>query len=102
MDLGQSALLRVRRLAMRLRGSGFRTYVPGDTSRMSRDIGLVCPDSSHSGEGGIRTLDGRNRPYRFSRPAHSTALPPLQAHFMGFPPPQTRSYLLGITRRITR
>src|SRR5438874_10257 len=31
-----------------------------------------------SGEGGIRTLDGRNRPYRFSRPAHSTALPPLR------------------------
>src|SRR5579875_46754 len=31
------------------------------------------------GEGGIRTLDGRNRPYRFSRPAHSTALPPLRS-----------------------
>ena len=30
-----------------------------------------------NGEGGIRTLDGRNRPYRFSRPAHSTTLPPL-------------------------
>ncbi len=34
--------------------------------------------SQASGEGGIRTLDGRNRPYRFSRPAHSTALPPLR------------------------
>src|SRR4030081_313613 len=35
--------------------------------------------SDLSGEGGIRTLDGRNRPYRFSRPAHSTALPPLRS-----------------------
>ena len=32
-----------------------------------------------SGEGGIRTPDGRKRPYRFSRPAHSTALPPLRS-----------------------
>ena len=31
-----------------------------------------------SGEGGIRTLVGPNDPNRFSRPAHSTALPPLR------------------------
>jgi hypothetical protein len=31
-----------------------------------------------SGEGGIRTPDGPKGPYRFSRPAHSTALPPLR------------------------
>jgi Phage integrase family len=31
-----------------------------------------------NGEGGIRTPEGPKGPYRFSRPAHSTALPPLQ------------------------
>ena len=31
-----------------------------------------------SGGGEIRTLAGRNRPERFSRPPHSTALPPLR------------------------
>ena len=31
-----------------------------------------------SGGGEIRTLVGRNRPKRFSRPPHSTALPPLR------------------------
>jgi hypothetical protein len=31
------------------------------------------------GGGEIRTLAGRNRPERFSRPPHSTALPPLQS-----------------------
>ena len=41
-------------------------------------MGEKRPDLTADGEGGIRTLDGRNRPYRFSRPAHSTALPPLR------------------------
>src|SRR5947199_112385 len=65
-----SAQPRRRRLA----GRGF---VPNlATTRQIAPHGARSTEIS--GEGGIRTLDGRNRPYRFSRPAHSTALPPLR------------------------
>ncbi len=47
------------------------------TKGISRPRPFVA--TPQGGEGGIRTLDGRNRPYRFSRPAHSTALPPLRS-----------------------
>src|SRR5215207_5566513 len=36
-----------------------------------------------SGGGGIRTPEGPNGPLRFSRPPHSTALPPLQSGHCG-------------------
>jgi Phage integrase family len=51
------------------------TWPPSRRGNCLRRPAIPC---DVSGEGGIRTLDGRNRPYRFSRPAHSTALPPLR------------------------
>ncbi len=64
---------------------------PGDVNRTGkqkprgRDAAPGFERDSYGGGGGIRTLVGRSRPKRFSRPPHSTALPPLR---MSAPRPQ--------------
>jgi hypothetical protein len=45
---------------------------PASTTRVRHAASFKRRQRPLDGEGGIRTLDGRNRPYRFSRPARAS------------------------------
>ena len=68
-DSSMAVPSRFRRWERRARGPPLSCSIPHRCS----GIRVV------SGGGGIRTLEGPNGPKRFSRPPHSTALPPLRS-----------------------